>query len=156
VRKAMLTPFEMVSPPDGGSLPFKSGGPFIWQPSQGAVEYDIEIERFSGPPHTLEEVVRETVKVSMLQPNAQGNLEYTLADKDALSKPSQMFWTVTSVHPLGFRRTANLIGTHTPRVPFFWTAAEARFDAMFDGGQVDPALADGRIPVNIVRPRHMQ
>lgn len=37
VRKAMLKPFDMIGSLDVFTLPFKSGGPFAWQPSQGAV-----------------------------------------------------------------------------------------------------------------------
>jgi hypothetical protein len=153
VRKAMLKPFDMIGSLTPVGLPFKSGGPFAWQPSQGAVRYEIVLFRLG-----FDEVARETVDAAMLQPNAAGNLEYTLANKDALSIPNLLFWEVTSIHRLGFVRVANLNGVpHTAfdQTPSFFTAAEARFDATFDGGQVGPAVA-GRIPVKIVRPRNMQ
>jgi hypothetical protein len=158
VRKAKLKPFVKVSPGDFAQVKYKSGGPFLWKPSEGAVRYEIVVDRFLRREPNVAEVIRESVEAASLKPNAQGDLEYTLANKDALSNRGQHFWTVTAVSAQGFRRESGLINvppTSSSHTPSFWVAPEARFDASFDGGQVGEALGN-RTPVSIVRPREQQ
>ncbi len=83
-------------PLDFKTLSFEAGGPFVWEPSGGAARYEIVVKV-----DPAEEVAREVIDAEHVVLNSDGNVEYKLANKDAIRQPGRMRWDVVAFHATG-------------------------------------------------------
>ena len=126
VRKLKLLPFQKVGPLDYDSIAYESGGPFVWTPSEGADHYDLTIHRWppGDVPAQVEKI--ETLFASDAVLNADGNIEYELAEKAVTTLPGEMRWEVHAVHASGDLRSAWDEGSPDfTDVARFWNSADA-------------------------------
>lgn len=102
IRKPRLGPFKLLSPisnPWVPILPYGSGGPFVWAPSDGAESYELVLtgERRQGIytlPGTSASRRSEIVTVDDVSLNVDGNIEYTLVDASPTTLPGEFHWEV--------------------------------------------------------------
>jgi choice-of-anchor A domain-containing protein len=153
VRKLKLMPFQKLSPLDFVTIPYHSGGPFVWTPSEGADHYQLVVRRWP-PGEPLETVTRETIDAASVVLNADGNVEHTLGDTSATTLPGQMVWEVEAIHATGDHRLG-----WDPGVPGFssdanfWSGAQQLTEAQTENGEHGP-IQDGLVvPVTLVFPR---
>ncbi len=96
VRKTRLLPFAIVN---GGALSYGGGGPFVWTPSAGADHYKLELAGFGGPV-----LAQETLQAQGAVLDANGNVSYVLANKEATTALGTLVLTVHAVHANGQER----------------------------------------------------
>ncbi|MES1187811.1 MAG: choice-of-anchor A family protein [Myxococcales bacterium] len=153
VRKLKLLPFQKVSPLHYDSIAYDSGGPFVWTPSADADHYDLTIYRWppGDVPAQVEKI--ETLLASDVVLNADGNVEYPLADTAVTTLPGEMFWEVNAVHASGDSRSAWDDGSpHFTNAARFWSSAEAITTGETENGTWGPPEASV-IPISLVFPR---
>lgn len=154
VRKHKLLPFQKVSPLRYNSIPYNSGGPFVWTPSAGADRYDLTIHRWppGDVPSQVEKV--ETIAASDVVLNADGNVEYTLGDTAVTTLPGEMFWEVDAVHTSGDSRSGWDEGSPGfTNVARFWSSADKITAGETENGTWAPPAADV-IPISLVFPHN--
>jgi Thermolysin metallopeptidase, alpha-helical domain len=154
VRKLKLLPFQKVSPLHYDSIPYESGGPFVWTPSQDADHYDLTIFRWppGDSPGQVEKF--ETLLASDAVLNADGNVEYQLSDKVVTTLPGEMLWEVNAVHASGDSRSGWDDGSpHFTNASRFWNSADAITVGQTENGTWGPPAADV-IPISLVFPRN--
>jgi choice-of-anchor A domain-containing protein len=152
VRKHKLLPFEKVSPLEYNSIPYNSGGPFVWTPSEGADHYELTIHRWppGDVPSQVEKV--ETIAASDVVLNADGDVEYKLGDTAVTTLPGEMMWEVNAVHASGDSRSGWDEGSpNFTNVARFWCSADAITAGETENGTWAPPAADV-IPISLVFP----
>src|SRR5690606_10497598 len=93
VRKLQLLPFQQIAPLEYETVPYSSGGPFIWTPSAGADHYELLVWRLP-PGDGISRVAREVVTLDRLTMNAEGNLEFSFDDGTITTVGGEMRWEV--------------------------------------------------------------
>lgn len=142
VQKIQLAPFQKVSPLDFATIPYRSGGPLLWTPSEGAARYELTVQNFQLN-DGWQEVWREVLDADGLEVNDDNQISLTLGDDSVTSIPGQMTWHVTAVHESGDRR-----GGWDPGVPDyrtdanFWNGPEKILETVTEDGTNAPAAED--------------
>ena len=150
VRKLKLLPFELLSPLHFDTIPYNSGGPFVFTPSEGAVRYEIVIECAPPSGGGFQEVRREVVDADSVVLDSDGNVEHTLGDKSVTTLQGECSWRVEAFHETGDSRRG-----WDPGRPFltshahYWNAAEQIIQGTTDSG-VHAPLSGNVVPVAVV------
>lgn len=150
VRKIKLLPFEQLSPLHFETLPFESGGPLVWTPSDGAQSYKVRVTRFVLDEGT-ETVLTDTVDAEDVVLNDDGYIEHRI-DRSATTLRGQMTWSVAAIHASGDTRSGWNPGvpSYTTRANF-WNGAERITEGITDMGEHGPPEGD-ITPVTLVFP----